>query len=80
MATIDGPGSNTLLDDLAEVSADEVEELDNEIDQKDAFLNKLPPCAQWMARLPGKYGNNCGVNGRLSGFFNENVLHLQDVG
>ena len=45
MATIDGPGSNTLPHDLAEVSADEVEELDNGIDQKDAFLNKLPLCA-----------------------------------
>ena len=57
-----------------------VEELDNGIDQKDAFLNKLPPCAQQMTRLLGKYGSNSGVNGRLSGFFNENVLHLQDVG
>ena len=32
MATVDGPGSNTLLGELAEVSADDVEELDNEID------------------------------------------------
>ena len=69
MATIDGPGSNTLLDGLAEVSSDEVEELDNEIDQKDACLKKLPPCAQWIARLLGKYGSSGGVNGRLSGFF-----------
>ena len=45
MATIDVPGSNTLPDDLAEVSADEVEELDNGTDQKDEFFNKLSPCA-----------------------------------
>ena len=32
MATVDDPGSNTLLGELAEVSADDVEELDNEID------------------------------------------------
>ena len=32
MTTVDGPSSNTLLGELAEVSADDVEELDNEID------------------------------------------------
>ena len=45
-ATIDDSGSNTLLDDLAEADVNEVEELDNLIDQRHEFLNKLPASRQ----------------------------------
>ena len=51
----DASGSDASLNDLADVAADEIEELDEDVDEREAFLNKLLASTQWAARLRGKF-------------------------
>ena len=81
MAIVDNSGSDASLNDLADAAADDIEDLEVAVDEREEFLNKLPASAQWMAKLHGKFRSSGRVKGRLEWeYFNENILRFQGVG
>ena len=55
LAAVDDSEPDTSLNNLAEATVDQIEELDQDIDERDKCLNKLQVSAQWMTHFHGKF-------------------------
>ena len=62
---VDDSGSDALRNNLANIATDRIKEIDEDVDQREAFLNKLLASAQWTARLNQDLCGNNKVKGYL---------------
>ena len=62
---VDDSGSDALLNNLADTATDRIKEIDEDVDQREAFLNKLLASAQWAARLNQNLCSSDQVKGYL---------------
>ena len=82
LAQDDGPSSDELITNQAEVAEDEMLELDDDVEEKEEFLSlNLPASAQWMASLQGKYRPYGKVKGQSEWeYFKDNVSKFHGRG